>query len=84
MEFSLTNILLIIITIAISIIAIKITFTFNLNEYFKSRDERLRQKIKNYCTHINIEKFHDGKIGVRSTFVSPHGTTSWICEKCGL
>lgn len=83
MELNLIDILLIIITVAISIIAIKITFTFDINEYLKSRKEDLKNKIKNSCTHANITVL-DNSIAAQSTFVSPPGTTNYICEKCQL
>jgi len=83
MELNLTNILLIIVTIAISIIAIKITFTFNINEYLKSRKKDLDNKIKNYCPHGYISVLDDG-IKFQSTFVSPSGTTNYICQRCQL
>ena len=54
-----------------------------LNEYLKRRDKKLKGKIKNYCTHANIKNFDD-VIGIESSFISPSGTTNWICEKCGL
>lgn len=83
MELNLTNILLIIITIAISVIAIKITFTFNINEYLKSRKEDLNNKIKNCCPHATISVADNG-LKAQSTFVSPSGTTNYICERCQL
>ncbi len=83
MSFSFTEILLTIIAIAISVIAIKITFSFNLNEYLEYRDKKLKDKIKNYCTHAEIVDI-DGKIEIQSTFVSPSGTLNWVCQRCGL
>jgi hypothetical protein len=83
MELDLTNILLSIIALAISIIAIKITFTFNINEYLKSRKKDIDNQIKNYCSHAYIF-FTDEGIKWRSAFISPFGTTDYICEKCQL
>lgn len=79
---SITNILLFIIAIALSVIAIRVTFSFDVNKYLKSRDEKLREKIKNYCTHIDVNKLGNDFV-FRSTFISPMGTTNWICQKCG-
>jgi hypothetical protein len=83
MEFNLTNILLIIITIAISIIAIKITFTFDINKYLKNRKEDIKNRAKNYCPHAYADVVNDRFI-MKSTFISPSGTTDYICERCQL
>jgi len=79
---TLIKILLGIIAFTLSIIAIKITFSFNINEYLKRKDEKLKGKIRNNCTHADIIKTGDG-VGIQSTFISPSGTTDWICQKCG-
>lgn len=83
MHVSLSDIFLGIIAFAMAIIAIKITFSFNINEWLKGRDEKLNDKLKNYCPHVNVKMVGE-KIGVQSTFVSPSGTLSWICQRCGL
>jgi hypothetical protein len=80
---TLTDVLLLIIAISISIIAIKITFTFDINKYLESRKQDIDKKIKNYCTHMSVEDTADG-IKMKSEFISPHGTTNWICQKCWL
>lgn len=81
-NFDFTDFLLSIIAIAVSIIAIKITFSFDINEFLKDRNEKLKGKIKNYCTHVEIKERND-EIYVQSSFISPSGTTNWICQKCG-
>lgn len=82
MNLTFIEILLLIITVAVSVVAIKITFSFNINEFLKSRDEKLRSKIKNYCTHVIIKEV-DEKICIQSSFISPSGTLNWICQRCG-
>lgn len=71
-----------IIVIAISVIAIKITFSFDINKFLERRDKKLKQKAQNYCPHAQFIKV-DGKFGIKSTFISPSGTTNWICQRCG-
>ncbi len=83
MELNLTNILSIIITIAILIVAIKITFTFDINKYLESRKKDLENKIKNYCPHAYVISV-EGGVKVQSAFISPSGTTNYICERCQL
>lgn len=80
---TLTQILLTIIAIALSVIAVKVTLSFDINEYLKSRDEKLKGKIRSYCPHVAIKEIDD-KIGIQSTFISPSGTLNWICQRCGL
>ena len=83
MDFTFFEILLLIIVFAVSVIVIKITFSFNLNEYLKTRDEKRKGKIKNYCTHAHIKKVNNN-VAIQSSFISPSGTLSWVCQKCGL
>ena len=33
------------------------------------------------CTHVALANI-DGRIEVRSTFISPFGTTAWQCQEC--
>lgn len=75
------NILLLIITLAVLIIAIRVTFAFNINEYLKTRKNNIDNKIKNYCPHAYIS-ISDKQIRVQSSFISPIGTSNYICEKC--
>jgi hypothetical protein len=80
---TLTNILLTIIAIAISVIAIKVTFTFDINKYLESRKVDVRNKIKNYCTHMYVKDIN-WEVGIQSAFVSPSWTLNHICQKCWL
>lgn len=64
-------------------IAIKVTFNFDINKYLKDRQERYHSKCKNACLHFEFVP-KDGQIEVHSFFVSPSGTSSYICQRCGL
>jgi len=84
MEFNLTNILLSIIAIAISVIAIKFTVTFDINEYLRSRKNKIDNQIKSYCTHVYVSLVDDSQLKYQSVFISPSGTISYVCKRCGL
>lgn len=84
MELTFTEILWFIIAVSVAIIAVKITISFDINEYLKNRNERLLLKAKNYCPHARFVKTPEGKYGVQSNFVSPPGTTNYICTTCQL
>jgi hypothetical protein len=81
MNITFTQILLTIIAVAVSIIAIKITFSFDINKYLESRKEDIKKQLMNHCTHLSLEDI-DGQIQIQSAFISPYGTTQWICQKC--
>lgn len=65
------------------LIAIRVTFNFDLNKYLDSRKETLKAKCKNACLHFEFIEINDG-IKINSFFVSPPGTSSYICQRCGL
>ena len=78
-----------VILLTFSAIAIKITFNFDFNKYLERRDKRLDQKIKNTCTHMNMELIGRGEgdkaqYSFQSLFESPPGTSQWQCQRCGL
>ncbi len=75
------NIFWLIFALALLIVAIKITFTFNINEYLKIRKGNIDNKIRNCCPHAHIS-IVDNKVIAESSFVSPVGTTNYICERC--
>ncbi len=84
MTLNFTELLWLIIAVSIAVIAIKITISFDINEFLKSKSQRLLMKAKNVCPHARFMKSHDGKHGIQSNFVSPSGTTNYICTTCQL
>lgn len=64
-------------------IAVKISFNFDINKYLKERQERYSAKCKNACVHFEFVP-QDNSILVNSFFISPSGTLSSICQRCGL
>src|SRR5690606_23572374 len=84
MELTFTEIIWLIIAVSVAIIAIKITISFDVNEFLKSRNEKFLLKAKNHCPHARFMKTPDGKFGIQSNFVSPSGTTNYICTTCQL
>jgi hypothetical protein len=65
------------------VIAVKVTFNFDVNKYLKDRQEKYHSKCKNACLHFEFVPADD-QIEVHSFFVSPSGTLSYICQRCGL
>lgn len=70
--------------IVIGTIAIKISFNFDVNDYLKERQKRYSARIKNACLHFEFIKEKDGQVSVKSFFISPSGTSNYICQKCSL
>lgn len=64
-------------------IAIKISFNFDVNKYLEERQKRYSAKCKNACLHFEFVP-HDEGIIVNSFFISPPGTTNYMCQRCGL
>lgn len=78
-----------IIVLALSIVTIKIAINFDLNKYLERKDTRVDKKIKNSCTHMNMELVGRGEgnkaeYSIKSLFESPPGTHQWQCQRCGL
>ena len=55
---------------------------FDVKEWRRDRRKRKEQNLSLLCPHVRPIK-EDGKLGVRSTFVSPSGTLAWQCQMCG-
>ena len=74
--------------LTISVITIKVAISFDLNKYLARKDKRLDQKIKNSCTHMNMElvgrEGDEAQYSIQSLFESPPGTHQWQCQRCGL
>ncbi len=65
-------------------IAVKISLAFDVNKFLETRRKTNSQKVKNACTHMELIPADDGRLEVRSFFVSPPGTLQWQCQRCGL
>ena len=80
--------IVVVLTMILGAIAIRVTFNFDVNKYLERRDRRLEQKLKNTCTHLNMEYAgqEEGKplYKIQSLFESPSGTLQWQCQRCGL
>lgn len=73
-----------IITIVLGIVTVRISFRFDLNKYLEEKDKKIRQRLMNACTHMELIPTKDEKIEARSLFISPPGTLQWQCQRCGL
>ena len=76
--------IVLILTIVAGFVVVRISLKFDLNKYLEHRQKLNHQKIRNACPHMELAPSDDGKIAVRSFFVSPPGTMQWQCQKCGL
>lgn len=65
------------------VIAIKITLSFDLNKFLDSRKEGYKAKCQNACLHFEFVNIQENQIEAHSFFVSPSGTLSYICQRCG-
>ena len=72
-----------ILTVTLSIVTIRIGIRFDLNKYLEERDKKIKQRLMNACVHMELIPTKDGKIEVRSFFISPPGTLQWQCQRCG-
>ena len=66
----------------VAIVAVKIAITFDVNEWLKSRKEVQKVKLQNLCPHVSVKKRGDQLI-VEDLVVSPSGTLTWHCQRCG-
>ncbi len=86
-ELSFSQILTLLITLIVGIIvgvvAIRISLNFDINRYIENRQERLKRKARNHCAHLELIPTGDNALKARSLWVSPPGTTNWICQRCG-
>lgn len=63
------------------IFAVRTTIRFDLNDWLKDRRKRKKLKLRSLCPHADITE-QDGQLAVRSTFISPPGTTAYQCQDC--
>ena len=71
-------------TAIFAVVAIKIVISLDLNKLLDRKDKRLETKIRNVCTHVEIEPNGDKQFSIQSLFESPPGTHLWQCRRCGL
>ncbi len=72
----------IIIVIICSILAFKFAITFDINKYLESRKKRHLSIARNLCLHMEIY-VKDEKICYKPFLISPPGTTTYYCQRCG-
>ena len=65
---------------AISVFVVKIVISFDVIAWIKHKSENKKRKLKMLCTHIQMTP----KMEFVSLFVSPPGTTDWICSRCNI
>lgn len=66
-----------------AIFAIKGTIKIDVNELLKRNDQRRREKFKRICPHVTLGNVDAGEDVFVSLFVSPSGTSLYVCQQCG-
>jgi uncharacterized protein YxeA len=78
------TLLFLIITVIGAIMVVKISITFDWNKYLERKDEKLKAKIMNACTHLELSVTQNNEVAIKGFFISPSGISHWYCERCGL
>ena len=65
-----------------SVVAIRGNVRFDLNEWLRDRREQRKENLRTLCPHARFAD-DNGKLVLRSSYVSPPGTTAWQCQECG-
>ena len=68
--------------IVLSVVAIRASVRFDINEWLRERSKQREKNLRMLCPHTDFSN-EDGKLVLRSSYVSPLGTTAWQCQKCG-
>ncbi len=64
-----------------TVFAIRATVRFDLNEWLNERRNQKKEQLRSLCPHVH-GTYHEGQPAVRSTFISPPGTTAYQCQDC--
>ena len=73
---------LIIIGMILTVVTVRGTVKFDINQWINDRREQQEQNFIALCPHHYLFRDGDG-IKVGSHFISPPGTSAWVCQKCG-
>ena len=66
-----------------TIVAIRGSVRFDVTEWLKERRRQKEENLRLLCPHAVGEVDEGGDMGIRSTYVSPVGTTAHQCQMCG-
>ena len=80
--FSLVEAVIAILLIIISVFVVKIGISFDITAWIKHKSENKKRKLMMLCTHTQITLKGEENMEIKSLFVSPPGTTAWICNRC--
>lgn len=58
-----------------------LVFKFDLNEFLRERRKQQKERLRMLCPHVRMSDV-DGQPAVRSTYISPPGTTAVQCQLC--
>src|SRR3989344_8262543 len=76
------EILTLLVITALLIIAIRISFKFDINRFLENRRKIKLDQMKNICPHGHFLPHEENTFLFESYFLSPAGTTRWICSQC--
>ena len=63
--------------------AIKGNIHFDVNQWLKDRRKQKEENLRYMCPHVRLYQNEASKPAFHSTFISPPGTTAFICSICG-
>lgn len=77
--------ILIFVSIPVSITAIKFAVSFDIVKWRGQKRERLKESLKVHCPHVEIVDIdtESRTTAVDCLIISPPGTHTWYCNKCG-
>lgn len=80
---SIVELSVLLLSIGLTVVAIKIGVSFDINRWSEARHRRREEKLQVLCPHATIEQTKDGDFVLACLMTSPHGTSMWICSRCG-
>lgn len=77
--------ILILIFVPISITAIKFAVSFDIVKWREQKRERLKESLMVHCPHVDIVDMdtESRTTAVECLIISPPGTHTWYCNRCG-
>ena len=76
------SVVLLALLVIATMFAIKGTIKFDLNQYLRDRRAQQEENLRLLCPHIDTWR-ENGKLRIRSTYISPPGATAYQCQLCG-
>ena len=77
--------ILILISVPLFITAIKFVVSFDIVKWREQKRERLKESLMVHCPHVEIVDMYTESrtAAVECLIISPPGTHTWYCNRCG-